>query len=712
MGVLELVVFLAMVGVATGLNADGVALLAFKSFIWSDPKGVFKTWNTSDATPCLWKGVTCVRIQATMEDRVVSLDLSRKALSGTIAPSLGLLGHLTTVNLSNNKLTGQIPRELFRVTSLSRLYLSYNNLTGGIPAEIRNLGSQLRELEISGNRLSELPQEIVACYRLRSLVLSNNRIEGVIPVGIGAKLNQLERLDLSVNEFVGSVPDDFGNLSSLLTQAPLNLSNNHLSGSIPPSLANLRSVPIDLSNNQLSGPIPSNSYFQSQGPVAYVGNAALCGSPLKIDCTPSPSPSPVLNSSTPESGENFTKKEGPPLSKAAVVAISVGSGIAGFMLMASFVLFFLMSIRNSRLRRADSASRYLCSWRSGASETGYDDDGDLVHLSGVFSFNLEQLLRAAAYVLGKSGVGIVYKAVLDDGSVVAVRRLGEGGELKRKEFECEVKSIAQVRHTNVVSLHSYSWTPEEKLLVYDYLPNGSLEAALHGGSQSSSKGTLPWAARVRIASGMAQGLAHIHERKQSHGDIRPGNILLDGFLEPRIAGLGVRRLVALMAQVELSASIAAGGKGRGDSGRCASSVSPVPGFQIWSSMSLSPYDTPFSTCPMYQAPEVSISKQASPKSDVYSFGVVLLELFSGWSPFQLAESGKLDLVSWLHFALQQKNILFEIFDPKLLINANDNLQIKMIETLQVALACTTMNPDSRPKMKQVAEFFKQIQVTL
>lgn len=111
-----------------------------------------------------------------------------------------------------------------------------------------------------------------------------------------------------------------------------------------------------------------------------------------------------------------------------------------------------------------------------------DEGGDLVHLSGVFSFNLEELLRASAYVLGKSGVGgIVYKAVLDElGTVVAVRRLGEGGEQKRKEFESEVKSIAQLRHPHVVGLHSYLWTPDEKLLVYDYLPHGSLETALHG----------------------------------------------------------------------------------------------------------------------------------------------------------------------------------------------------------------------------------------
>jgi hypothetical protein len=251
-----------------------------------------------------------------------------------------------------------------------------------------------------------------------------------------------------------------------------------------------------VSNNQLSGPIPSDSYFQSQGPPAYVGNAALCGSPLKIDCAPSPSPSPSIAASDVTTGTNSSEQRG--FSKAAIIGIAVGCAITGFTLMATAVLYFLMrklhiSKKNLSLqspRRGNSRSSLrgcLCSCResaNGAMSAEDDDQVDLVHLSGVLSFNLEELLRASAYVLGKSGVGIVYKAVLDEGTVVAVRRLGEGGEQKQKEFIAEAKSISQVRHPNVVSLHSYSWTADEKLLVYDYLPNGSLETALHGKNSS------------------------------------------------------------------------------------------------------------------------------------------------------------------------------------------------------------------------------------
>lgn len=255
-----------------------------------------------------------------------------------------------------------------------------------------------------------------------------------------------------------------------MLQETLNLSSNHLSGSIPQSLANLQKVYIDFSNNNLSGPIPSDSYFQSLGVPAFIGNAALCGSPLKTECAPRTGVATADSS----------------LRRGAVIGIAVGCGVGGTLIMASLIFYFCLrklSLAKKTLRNDSGLRGCLCSWResvSGFVSGDGEDDGELVHLSGVFSFNLDELLRASAYVLGKSGVGIVYKAVLDEGTVVAVRRLGSGSEQKQKEFEAAVKSIAQVRHPNIVSLHSYSCTTDEKLLIYDYLPNGSLDMALHG----------------------------------------------------------------------------------------------------------------------------------------------------------------------------------------------------------------------------------------
>jgi hypothetical protein len=144
--------------------------------------------------------------------------ICRRALGGTISSKLGDLGYLATVSLHTNNLTGQIPAELFKASALARVYLSENDLTGAIPPEIRNLGQQLRVLELRGNRLTSLPPEIISCYRLRRLILSSNNITGTIPFGMGSQFTQLERLDLSGNRFTGAIPDDFGNLTSLQPQ--------------------------------------------------------------------------------------------------------------------------------------------------------------------------------------------------------------------------------------------------------------------------------------------------------------------------------------------------------------------------------------------------------------------------------------------------------------------------------------------------------------
>lgn len=97
-----------------------------------------------------------------------------------------------------------------------------------------------------------------------------------------------------------------------------------------------------------------------------------------------------------------------------------------------------------------------------------------------FTFELDELLRASAYVLGKSGLGIVYKVVLGNGIPVAVRRLGEGGEQRYKEFATEAQAIGRVKHPNIVRLRAYYWAPDEKLLISDFISNGNLGYALRG----------------------------------------------------------------------------------------------------------------------------------------------------------------------------------------------------------------------------------------
>lgn len=373
----------------------------------------------------------------------------------------------------------------------------------------------------------------------------------------------------------------------------------------------------------------------------------------------------------------------------------------------------------------------LCAWRETDTASLYSEDredADLVHLDGVLTFNLDALMRASAYVLGKSGVGIVYKAVMDGGTIVAVRRLGEGGEHKCKEFEESVRTIHHMKHPHVVRLHSYYWAPDEKLLIYDFLPNGSLESALHG----RTEGPLPWDTRLRICRGAALGIAHIHERKHVHGDVKPNNILLDNNWDAHVSDFGLQRLLSLVGPV-------AGKEGelkKPDSQR-GSSVSPAPmttspgesvaakladalpntrvtlaelGRKISRRRSSTSRSTETAPVPhllgLYQAAETATAKKPSQKSDVYSFGVVLLEVLTGRSSFAQLAAGELDLVSWIRQALHERRPSTDIFDPYLVKGSID--ESALIETLQVALACLAVNPDSRPKMRHVASFFEHL----
>ncbi|KAG0565547.1 hypothetical protein KC19_8G198600 [Ceratodon purpureus] len=372
----------------------------------------------------------------------------------------------------------------------------------------------------------------------------------------------------------------------------------------------------------------------------------------------------------------------------------------------------------------------LCAWRDADTASLYSEDredADLVHLDGVLSFNLDALMRASAYVLGKSGVGIVYKAVMDGGIIVAVRRLGEGGEQKSKEFEELVRTIHHMKHPHVVRLHSYYWAPDEKLLIYDFLPNGSLETALHG----RTEGPLPWDTRLRICRGAALGIAYIHEcspRKHVHGDIKPNNILLDNNWDSRISDFGLQRLLSLVGTVPgKEGELRKTDSQRGSSVSPAPAVSPVAaklvdvlpntrvtlaelGRKISRRRSSTSHSTETASVPhllgLYQAPETATAKKPSQKSDVYSFGVVLLEVLTGRSPFAQLAAGELDLVTWTRQALHEKRPYTDIFDPYLVKGSID--ESEMIEILQVALACLAINPDNRPKMRHVANFFEHL----
>ncbi|KAH7289572.1 hypothetical protein KP509_30G009300 [Ceratopteris richardii] len=721
-----------MMAVSTvALTPDGRALIAFKSSISDDPFRVLVTWNPADATPCHWHGIVCNKLVGSQEPRVVSVILGSSNLLGSISPEMGSLTQLRRLSLQSNRLYGSVPLQLLNATALRTILLQDNLLSGEIPSQFNRL-PYLQNLELSHNKFfGVIPASIGLCRQLQILVLSSNFLSGSIPDVIGENLTSVKVLDLSDNDLSGPIPWNFGNLSSL--QSTLNLSYNRLSGSIPDSLGRLPyTVSLDFSHNNLSGRIPQDGSLVDQGPGPFIGNPALCGLPLSRPCPTAPSlpknetPPSVGPLSAEMQSANLTQSSN--LGTGIIIAIAVGD-VVGISLVGIVMVYFYwkssfceekscpektQSLKGScprgteacyRRRGVVSGGALTSEESEGSSESTKlgPEKGKLVALEKGFVYDLNELLCASAYVLGKGGLGIVYKVVLENGLTVAVRRLGEGGAQRFRQFESEVQAIARVRHPNVVRLRAYYWAEEEKLLVYDYIPNGSLTVALHGTSQSPPR-CLSLTERLRIAKGIASGLAYIHECspcKNVHGDFKTSNVLIDMHMQAYVANFGLRRLARIAGVISTEYLHMNSTEASLSSSSLDNPAALSASARTWHERVVQS-----SGSPSYRPPECSLYGKPTQKCDVYAYGVTLIELITGRSPaFQLATSGE-ELVTWLERVLiREDKPLDQILDPTLPLKG----ELKsMKDLLRLALSCTSRVPDHRPQMGSVIDALDMI----
>lgn len=513
---------------SVALNSDGIFLLKFRYSILSDPLSVFENWNYDDATPCSWHGVACSGLGSPNTPdffRVTSLILPNSQLLGSIAEDLGFIQNLHHIDLSNNFLNGSLPNSIFNSSQLQFLSLSNNVISGKLP-ELVGLSTNLQILNLSDNAfVGSIPENLTSLHNLTIVSLKSNYFSGEIPNGF----NSVVILDLSSNLLNGSLPSSFQgeNLQYL------NLSYNKLSGAIPQTFT--RHIPekstIDLSFNNLTGPIPESLFNQKTESLS--GNSDLCGKPLKILCTipstmstaphitnsssPAIAAIPITIDSTPGNNTNTTTTTTTSggsqnsLKPATIAAIVVGD-IAGMAFLALIILFVYQQRKKrypksttvlqetkvsetvAKQEQQDVKTHSLhCSTcclttkHEETSEATTSDDSDrdignlqkegtLVTVDGETKMDLETLLKASAYILGTSRASIVYKAVLQDERVFAVRRIGECGVERMKEFENQIRIIAKIRHPNLVKIRGFCWGEDEKLVISDFVPNGSLSA--------------------------------------------------------------------------------------------------------------------------------------------------------------------------------------------------------------------------------------------
>ncbi|GLT64520.1 hypothetical protein SLA2020_370070 [Shorea laevis] len=747
-----LCVFLLLLVSSSALDTDGVLLLSFKYSILNDPLSVLQNWHYDDETPCSWNGVTCTELgSSTTPDmfRVTRLALPNSQLLGSIPAELGYLERLRHLDLSNNLFNGSLPSSLFNSTELRVLSLSGNVISGELPESV-SVAISLQFLNLSDNALfGKIPENITALKNLTIVSLRSNYFSGGIPSGFGS----VQVLDLSSNLLNGSLPLDFGgdNLRYL------NLSYNKISGSISPEFAKrqLQNATIDLSFNNLEGAIPESLALLNQKAESFSGNIGLCGKPLKRLCS---IPSTLTTSISPAiavipkqidskqgtitpSGQNKTRGRLKPGTIAAItVADLAGIGILGTIILyvyqlkirrkpnqatgatnsdkkpANFNVLFSKSPKQPpepsscsciRLKRAETSE--TCSSSGGTINEmsrnpaePYQKGGKLVTVDDDAQLELETLLKASAYILGTSGSSIVYKAVLVDGKAFAVRRIGESCAKKLKDFETQVRIIAKLRHPNLVRLLGFYWGDDEKLIIYDYIPNGSLTTAGNRRARSSPS-HLSLEARLKIARGVARGLAYIHERRQVHGNIKPSNILLSSDMEPIISDLGLDRLISAENNSKPS--------GAGlflDSQRSTSSLDGP--LDHTTSLSLSSCTSAGSStrfASLYQAPESLKNLKPNPKWDVYSFGMILLELLTGrvftdWELSQWAlATGSV---------VEEKNRVLTLVDVAIRgeVEAKEEA---LLPCFKLGFQCASLLPQKRPSMKGAIQVLEKIPPT-
>lgn len=494
-------------------NTDGIpaspqeviALLRFKHTL-VDPRKVLASWNESGVGACdgTWVGIKCAL------GRIISIALPAKHLGGSIAPEIGNLVGLRKLNLHDNAITGAIPASLASITTLRGVALFNNLFTGTIPTGFGSL-PLLQAFDSANNDLSgPIPSDLAGAPALNILNLSRNTLSGTLPAGYGAfqgayldlgynnltgplpgtwtasklmelyvtsnhfsgplpdglgNVRTLKILNLAKNEFSGAIPASYGNLAALAT---FDIRSNFLSGQIPPSLATLPLTGLNVTYNNLSGPIPAFATpfnISSYQP----GNPGLCGFPVVLACPlPSPAPSPGI--------EEAAKSKGKKLSTLSIVFIALGSALGAILLIALIIMLFCCCCRKRAAAGGAGGDK-----PERSPEREGEAGGRLVHFEGPLQFTADDLLCATAEVLGKSTYGTVYKATLENGSHIAVKRLREGIVKSQKDFTKEVDVLGKIRHPNLLALRAYYWGPkDEKLLVYDFMPGGSLAAFLHG----------------------------------------------------------------------------------------------------------------------------------------------------------------------------------------------------------------------------------------
>ncbi|XP_062168839.1 probable LRR receptor-like serine/threonine-protein kinase At1g56140 isoform X2 [Alnus glutinosa] len=634
------------------------------------------------------------------------LVLRNNNISDSIPSNIGEYQKLTQLDLSFNNIIGQIPDSLFNLSLLSHLFLGNNTLNGTLPA---NKSANLLNIDLSYNNLVGSFPSWISEQNLQLNVVSNNfTIESSNSGGLPSGLNCLQRsfpcdrglgryYNFSIkcggpqitssngivyerdNETLGPATYYVTNTnrwavsnvgyftgsnnpqytSTLLSQ--FTSIDSELFQTARLSASSLRYYGLGLENGNYTGnrvskdfdirreaggvstqPVPK--VFQVQVSENYLevhlfwAGKGTCCIPLQGTYGPSisaisatPDFIPTVNNKPASNKKNRT---------GLIVGVVVGAGVLSFL--SIFLVFYIFRRRK---------------------QLPTNDDTELLGIDvRTFTFSYAVLKTATeefspANKLGEGGFGPVFKGTLDDGRVIAVKQLSVASHQGKNQFITEIATISAVQHRNLVKLYGCCIEGDQRLLVYEFLENRSLDQALFGTRSLN----LDWSTRFDICLGVARGLAYLHEESRLrivHRDVKASNILLDSDLIPKISDFGLAKLYD--------------DKKTHISTRVAGTIG-------------------------YLAPEYAMRGHLTEKADVFAFGVVALEIVSGRPNSDSSlEEDKVYLLEWA-WQLHENNSEVDLTDSTL-SEFNEEEVKRMIG---VSLLCTQASPTLRPSMSRV-----------
>ncbi|KAB1220823.1 hypothetical protein CJ030_MR3G003323 [Morella rubra] len=600
------------------------------------------------------------------------MDFSENAFSGHIPSSLANATQLYSLHLEKNLLTGTIPSNLGNLLYLQELDLSRNFLNGTIPKSIMSLSSLSISLNLAQNQLTgSLPTEVGNLNNLGFLDISENKLSGGIPSSLGSCV-KMEQLHMASNSFEGTIPESFSSLRGL---QDLDLSHNNLSGQIPNYFELISLVHLNLSFNDFQGEVPSEGVFKNASAISIAGNSRLCGGLPELKMPPC---------KTSKSNKGRT-------SRGLGLMIGLLSALLGLVLIMSLLVIH----RLKHIRRQPSTAT--------ASTT------DLL-----LNISYRSLLEAtsgfsSANLIGAGSFGSVYKGILHPSErVVAIKVLNLHRQGASRSFMAECEALRNIRHRNLVKLltacSSIDFQGNDfKALIYEFIPNGSLESWLHSDPKADEKHDdlriLSLIQRLNIAIDVASALDYLHHQSYTsivHCDLKPSNILLDNNLSAHVGDFGLSRVVAEASNgSHLNQSSSVGLKGTVG----------------------------------YAAPEYGMGSKVSKEGDVYSYGILLLEMFTGKRPTDDMFKDGLNLHIVVETALPEG--ISEILDPLFVSGEaeeaeettsedsskvdrmkKDQLHESLVAILRVGVACSEESARDRMKISDAIKELRRVRDSL